>query len=89
MTTRRYSETVRTTVVEHVAKPTGRSRENGPHLSDLRTFVEKAAGLPDDLLVRISDGHVDGTGRHDVTITVRLTEKVGSLSEPEPEAADS
>jgi hypothetical protein len=68
----RTTDTTTTTRVQHIAKPTDGSarhrRENGPHLGDLREFVAACEGLPDDVLVRITDGHMDEGGRYDVTL---------------------
>lgn len=69
MATRR--ELTKTTItVEHRAEPMGRARENGPHLWDLREFVKVCEGLPDNALVRIRNGHMGESGRHDVTISL-------------------
>ena len=73
MATRHVSATT-TTTVRHIAHPLGRSRENGPHLSDLREFVDACEGLPGELLVRISKGSLNESGRHDVTIETTLSE---------------
>jgi hypothetical protein len=59
-----------TTRVQQVAKPTGISRENGPHLRDLREFVDACDGLPENVLVRFEKGHMSESGRHDVTISL-------------------
>jgi hypothetical protein len=57
--------------VTHIAAPLGRERENGPHLTDLRQFVDECEGLPGDLRVSISNGHMGESGRYDVTLKVR------------------
>lgn len=59
-----------TTVVRHVARPMGQTCENGPHLYDLRKFVEACRDLPDDALVRIENGYLSESGRRDVTLRV-------------------
>jgi hypothetical protein len=64
----RSTHTETSTVVIHVAKPLGKERKNGPHLSDLRKFVEDCEGLPDDLLVHITNGYMSEGGRYDVTL---------------------
>lgn len=64
----RTEGTTKTTRVRHIAKPLGDARENGPHLSDLRRFVAECVGLPDEVLVRISAGHLSESGRRDVTL---------------------
>lgn len=78
----RQSLTQTTTVVEHRCAPLGRARENGPHLSDLRTFVEECDGLPGDLWVHVDQGHMNEGGRYVVTLRVRHAEAVGDLNEP-------
>lgn len=60
----RTTNTIRTTTVRYTADPLGRARENPPHLGDLRAFVAECEGLPDDLPVRITDGHLNESGRH-------------------------
>lgn len=70
----RHTSTVRTTTVGVIAKPMGKARENGPHLADLRAFVAECEGLPDSLLVRITDGHLDESGRRNVMIETVLRE---------------
>lgn len=55
--------------VEHVAKPL--NRKNGPHLADLRDFVDACHGLSDDLKVHIEQGDLSESGRRDVTFRVR------------------
>jgi hypothetical protein len=64
----RIENTQTTTTVRHTAKPSGRARENGPHLGDLRAFVAECEGLPDDVRVRFTDGYMGESGRYDVTI---------------------
>lgn len=73
------------TVVEvrHIAKPLGTKRENGPHLADLRRFVEACEGLPDETLVRIDNGHLSEGGRRDVVLFVRWVQVEGDLVVPE------
>ena len=70
----RSTTSTTTTRVSHIAKPTGgfvgKPRENGPHLGDLRDFVDACEGLSDDLRVRIDEGHVGESGRIDVTFEV-------------------
>lgn len=63
----RGERTVTTTWVRHIAKPLGAGRENGPHLGDLRAFVQECEGLPDSIVVNITSGHLDESGRRDVT----------------------
>jgi len=58
------------TRVQQVAKPSGVSRENGPHLGDLREFVDACDGLPEDIRVDITDGYMGESGRYDVTISL-------------------
>jgi hypothetical protein len=57
----------RETRIRHVAQPLGRGREVGPHLEDLRIFVEACEEIPGDTLVRINKGQLDEGGRYDVT----------------------
>lgn len=66
----RSTITTTTTRVQHVCRPLGRAQENGPHLADLRQFVQACVGLPDDARVQIDDGHLGESGRRDVTISV-------------------
>ena len=81
------SETTKTTTtVKYVGKPRGRARENGPHLADLRAFVAECEGLPDDLKVRISNGHMGESGRYDVTIEATWSRDFVD-GEPAPEEA--
>lgn len=61
-----------TTHVRHVARPWGGTRENGPHLHDLRAFVAACDGLADDTLVRIEPGQLDEGGRRNVTLTATI-----------------
>lgn len=61
-----------TTTVRHVARPLGRARESGPHLGDLRRFVQECAGLPDEVLVRVEKGQLGESGRRDVTFSATL-----------------
>ena len=70
MTTVRTTANMTTTRVKHVAKPMGISRENGPHLRDLREFVGACDGLPEDIRVDITDGYMSESGRYDVTISL-------------------
>jgi hypothetical protein len=70
MSTSRTTTDTRTTRVHHVAKPLGVSRESGPHLRDLRSFVDECEGLPDDILVRIDKGYLGEDGRQNVTISL-------------------
>lgn len=58
------------TRVQHVAHPRGGTRENPPHLADLREFVTACEGLPDDLRVDIYTGALDDGGRNNVTFSV-------------------
>lgn len=60
------STTVTTKRARHHAKP-DRTGENGPHLADLRAFVALCVDLPDEVLVHITDGHLDEGGRRTVT----------------------
>ena len=69
----RKTTTTTETIVRHFAEPMGRERENGPHLADLRAFVAECDGLPDDLLVRITNGGLDEGGRMRVTISIKYT----------------
>ena len=66
----RTTTTTTTTRVQHFARPMGVARESGPHLHDLREFVDACDGLPEDVLVRISEGHIGEDGRNDVTISL-------------------
>ena len=70
MSPSRITTTMTTTQVRHLAKPMGIERENGPHLGDLREFVDACDGLPEDTLVRINEGYMDESGRYDVTISL-------------------
>lgn len=72
----RRTSTVRTTTVLWVAKPSGETRRNGPHLGDLRAFVAECDGLPGDTPVRITEGNLSESGRRDVTFEVTLREPV-------------
>lgn len=65
----RTTTTSTVTTVQHIAKPSGRNRQTGPHLADLRAFVEKCDGLPNEVLVHIDHGHVGEDGRCDVKLT--------------------
>jgi hypothetical protein len=78
-TEERFSE-VRVT---YTAKPLGSDRENGPHLGDLREFVAACDGLPDDLKVRIDEGHLNEGGRRDVQFLVVHRTRQPALNEPE------
>jgi len=60
------------TTVRHFARPKGPSRENGPHLDDLRAFVEACEGLPDDTLVYINKDSSTEGGRYNVEFSVRV-----------------
>ena len=73
MNTQRTTTETTVTRVSHVAKPAFKTRENGPHLSDLREFVTACEGLPDEVLVYIRTGHMDEGGRCDVTFEVSYT----------------
>ena len=64
----RTTASVTTTRVTHLAKPMGVARESGPHLKDLREFVDACDGLPEGIFVRIEKGHMGESGRYDVTI---------------------
>ena len=68
----RATETSSTTTVRHVARPLGRARESGPHLGDLRRFVQECAGLPDEVLVRVDREQLDESGRSNVTFSATL-----------------
>jgi hypothetical protein len=64
----RDERTTTTTWVRYVAEPlASKGRENGPHLGDLRRFVEECEGLPDSIKVHINKGHMGESGRYDVT----------------------
>jgi hypothetical protein len=78
--TDRKSWTVNHTEVRHIAKPLGSARENGPHLGDLREFVEKCEGLPNDLIVRIDTGHSNESGRRDVVISVHQQQTILTIN---------
>lgn len=69
MATRSTTATT-TTYVKHVARPLGQRRENGPHLGDLREFVEAATGLPDEVRVRIDSEDLSESGRRNVTFEI-------------------
>lgn len=84
----RKTTTITETIVRHFAEPMGRERKNGPHLADLRAFVAECEGLPGDLLVRITNGHLDEGGRMRVTIAVKHTHPK-PVAEQEPEGPDS
>ena len=77
MTATRTTSTVETTTVRYFAKPLGQARENGPHLSDLRAFVEACEGLPDDTKVTITKGHMGESGRYDVEFVASHRTPVG------------
>jgi hypothetical protein len=62
--------------VRHIARPRGPARRNGPHLDDLRKFVQACEGLSDDTPVLISNGSSNETGRYDVELSVRIEERV-------------
>ena len=78
------SETV--TVVEVRCEPLGRARENGPHLADLRRFVSECDGLPDEARVSVDMGTLSESGRRTVRISLRHTEAIGDLVEPQDAA---
>jgi hypothetical protein len=64
----RGEHTDTTTWVRYTAEPlASKGRENGPHLGDLRRFVAECVGMPDEIVVRISKGHMGESGRYDVT----------------------
>lgn len=69
---------MRTVEVTHVGKPHGPTRENPPHLWDLRRFVEACEGLPDNLVVTIKVGvsEAKDAGRRDITLSVKQVEPV-------------
>jgi hypothetical protein len=67
---------MRTIEVQHIGKPHGPGRENPPHLWDFRRFVEACDGLPDSMVVTITTGASDQTGRNDVMFSVKLVEPV-------------
>lgn len=73
---RRTVVTRRTTTVELVACPMGPRRENGPHLADLREFVEACAGLPGDVRVHITNGPLSESGARDVVFRAVVDERV-------------
>ena len=81
--TRRTVDTT-TTYVDHIATPMGRARENGPHLSDLRLFVDACDGLPGDILVRIDTGHMGESGRYNVTFHVTYMHPPPAPPDEEP-----
>jgi hypothetical protein len=72
----RAEYTMHTTEVSHVARPEGAKRESPPHLHDFREFVEACDGLSDDMPVTITAGSSDGTGRKNLTFSVRKIEPV-------------
>lgn len=72
----RQETAVHETNVRHVAQPL--KGENGPHLSDLREFVDACDGLPNDLLVRIDQGHLSESGSRNVTFRVSRRVVAGS-----------
>lgn len=64
----RGEHTDTTTWVRCIAEPlASKGHENGPHLGDLRRFVEECEGLPDSIVVRIDKGPLSESGRRDVT----------------------
>ena len=66
----RRERTTTTTEVCYVAEPlASKGRENGPHLGDLRAFVDECEGLPDSIVVHITKGSLSESGRRDVTFT--------------------
>lgn len=70
----RHTTTDQTTTIRWVAKPIGEDRENGPHLADLRAFMSRCAGLPDDTFVHIINGPMNAAGHRDVTFQVTVRE---------------
>lgn len=77
----RGERTETTTTVRYVAVPLGsKGRENGPHLGDLRRFVEECEGLPDSIVVHIDKGHMDSAGRYDVTLRASWKQPAGGAS---------
>lgn len=81
--TRRTVDTT-TTYVNHIAKPMGRARESGPHLSDLRLFVDACDGLPGDVLVRIDTSQLNESGRCDVVFHVTYVHPTPAPDEEPP-----
>lgn len=69
--TLRRTTTTTETVVRHTARPMGEAQENGPHLGDLREFVARCEGLPDDVLVHVESGQLSEGGRRVVTLSLR------------------
>jgi len=69
----RRTSTTTVTNVRVVSEPFGPTRENGPHLEDLRNFVEACDGIPGSVVVNISNGSVNGSGRHDVELSLSWT----------------
>jgi hypothetical protein len=67
---------MKTIEVKHIGKPHGMGRENPPHLWDLRRFVEACEGLSDGLVVTITTGGADNTGRNDILFSVKQVEPV-------------
>lgn len=74
--TKRRESASRTTLVEHIAKPMGRSSENGPHLGDLRAFLAAAEDLPDETKVFIDKSPLSEGGRRDVTFRATRVEPI-------------
>lgn len=81
----RGTHTKTTTYVRHVAKQT-RDRRNGPHLGDLREFVEAAEGLPDDVPVHIRQGYLTESGRRDVEFEIRYEHPTPTTGEESTDA---
>jgi len=73
----RRTSTTTVTNVRVLAEPLGEARENGPHLQDLRNFVEACEGLPGETLVRITEGPLNGAGRHVVEFGLTYTHPSG------------
>jgi hypothetical protein len=67
---RRITTDTTTTWVQYSAVPSGAGRENGPHLGDLRVFVASCEGVPDDVRVDFTNGHMGESGRYNVSISL-------------------
>jgi len=73
MTSSRRVTLTRNERAQLIAEPYGPTRENPPHLGDLRAFVALCEGMPDGAQVTITPGTLNEAGRRTTTFLAVYT----------------